>query len=85
MSDALKALRLRFVAARDRADILYNEVRDLENQIVMETLPETFECDEDIEIGGECSESPIDKCAYNEADDPSCDCCVFCGEPWERK
>lgn len=32
-----------------------------------------------------CSKSPIERCAYNDIDDPAYDSCLFCGKPEERK
>lgn len=33
----------------------------------------------------ECADSPTGYCIYNPVDDPACDCCLFCGDPEERK
>jgi len=33
----------------------------------------------------ECADSPTDQCVYHDFTDPAHDCCVFCGDPSERK
>ena len=33
----------------------------------------------------DCDGSPTGHCAYNTAEDPTCDSCLFCGQPEERK
>lgn len=33
----------------------------------------------------QCNKSPVGKCVYDSIEDPACDCCVFCGQPDERK
>jgi hypothetical protein len=33
----------------------------------------------------ECPESPFRLCMYHIINDRAMDCCVFCGEPYERK
>ena len=32
-----------------------------------------------------CEKSPAGRCAYDTDKDPSCDSCLFCGKPKERK
>lgn len=33
----------------------------------------------------ECNYSPTGHCVYHQESDPAHDCCIFCGEPEERK
>jgi hypothetical protein len=89
--ETFEALTNDLKKVREKLDSIHVEEYHLASKLirlqVMEVLCHMPELDfDDVTIGDwSCDESPIEVCAYNDAEDPLHDECLFCGDPEERK
>lgn len=74
---------------KELEDLEY-ELGELQEEICRKRLDLIFDetglQESEIYIGDwDCDSSPIGFCVYDIVEDQSCDSCVFCGLPYERK
>ena len=80
----------RVTEARKKYDAAKEKLDDAENELLKsygDVLRERgLDPDNTVVPGSwDCEESPVGKCVYDFYEDPARDCCLFCGDPEERK
>ncbi len=77
------AVREKANAAKEAFKVADGELLDVYGKV----LREHGHNPDDIVVPGtwDCEKSPVGKCVYDFYQDPARDCCLYCGQPEERK